>query len=178
MMRVWTRPLLLGLIVAALAAWAGVAAIPYAIMEGAVRKLAAQGAGLNRMSHGELASADRQPVVRPSPDLAYSSCPFDLSDSPLVIDVVPVAGRYHSLSIFDAATNAIFVRNDLEARGTSYRIIVARDDQVVPEGAEVVRTAHNRGIALVRLLLKERTELAMLGPARRKSTCRLLTKGK
>jgi uncharacterized membrane protein len=71
--------------------------------------------GINRMSYGNLASPARQPVVRPSPDLAYSSCPYDLSNGPIAIDVAPVPGRYTSLSIFDAATDVIFVRNDVEA---------------------------------------------------------------
>lgn len=175
-MRSWLGPILLGLIAAAVAAWAAIAAIPYGLMNVAIDRL--EQGGINAMSYGNLATPDRQPVVRPSPDLAYSSCPFDLSAGPLQIDVTPVEGRYSSLSIFDAATDVIFIRNDIEAGGKPYRIIVAREGQAVPAGAEVVRTNHDRGIALIRLLLQDPAEIGALDAVRRQSSCRTVTNPK
>lgn len=174
-MRRWLGPALVGLIVAAATGYAAIAAIPYGLMEGAIRKLSGDG-GVNHMAYGNLATPARQPVVRPSPDLAYSSCPYDLSAGPLAIDVAPVPGRYSSLSIFDAATDVVFVRNDAEANGKPYRIIVAREGQAVPAGTEVVRTNHDRGIALIRLLLKDPSEIGQLDAARRQSFCATVTK--
>jgi len=173
-MRNWLGPLAFGLLVAAITGYAAIAAIPYGLMNVAVDRLG-QG-GTNRMAYGNLATPDRQPVVRPSPDLAYSTCPYDLSAGPLAIDVTPVPGRYSSLSIFDAATDVIFVRNDVEAGGKPYRIILARDGQAVPAGAEIVRTNHDRGIALIRLLLKDPAEIGALDAARRQSSCTTVTK--
>ena len=173
-MRNWLGPLLFGLIVAAAAACAAIAAIPYGLMTVAMDRLGQGGA--NSMAYGNLATPARQPVVRPSPDLAYSSCPYDLSAGPVAIDVTPVPGRYSSLSIFDAATDVIFVRNDVEAGGKPYRIIVARDGQAVPAGSEVVRTSHDRGIALIRLLLKDPGEITGLDAVRRQSSCAPVTK--
>ncbi|WP_428627201.1 DUF1254 domain-containing protein [Sphingopyxis sp.] len=173
-MRNWLGPLVLGLIVAAAAAYAAIAYIPYGLMGIAMDRLG-QG-GINTMSYGNLATPARQPVVRPSPDLAYSSCPYDLSAGPLAIDMTPVPGRYSSLSIFDAATDVIFVRNDVEAKGRPFRIIVAREGQSVPAGAEIVRTNHDRGIALIRLLLKNPSEIGGLDAVRRQSSCRVVTK--
>lgn len=173
-MRNWLGPLAFGLILAAVTTWAAIGAIPYGLMNVAMERLG-QG-GINTMSHGNLATPARQPVVRPSPDLAYSSCPYDLSAGPLAIDVTPVPGRYSSLSIFDAATDVIFVRNDVEAQGKPFRIVVARNGQAVPAGAEVVRTTHDRGIALVRLLLKDPKEIGGLNAVRRQSTCATVTK--
>ncbi|WP_428682313.1 DUF1254 domain-containing protein [Sphingopyxis sp.] len=172
-MRRWLGPILFGLIVAAAIAWAAILYIPYGLMGIAIDRLG-QG-GVNSMSYGNLATPERQPVVRPSPDLAYSSCPYDLSKGPVAIDVVPVPGRYSSLSIFDAATDVIFVRNDVEAGGKPYRIVIARDGQIVPPGAEIVRTNHDRGIALVRLLLKEPAEIGGLDAVRRQSSCQVVT---
>jgi uncharacterized membrane protein len=173
-MRNWLGPLVFGLILAAATAWAAIGAIPYGLMNVAMERLG-QG-GINTMSHGNLATPARQPVVRPSPDLAYSTCPYDLSAGPLAIDVAPVPGRYSSLSIFDAATDVIFVRNDVEAGGNPFRIIVAREGQAVPAGAEVVRTNHDRGIALIRLLLKDPKEIGGLNAVRRQSSCATVTK--
>lgn len=175
-MRRWLGPILFGLIVAAAAACAVIAYIPYGLMHVAIDRLG-QG-GINSMSYGNLATPERQPVVRPSPDLAYSSCPYDLSKGPVAIDVAPVPGRYSSLSVFDAATDVIFVRNDVEAGGKPYRIIVARPGQAVPAGIEVVRTNHDRGIALIRLLLKEPAEIGGLDAARRQSSCTPVTNPK
>lgn len=175
-MRRWLGPILFGLLVAAATAWAAVLYIPYGLMNVAMDRLG-QG-GVNTMSHGNLASPQRQPVVRPSPDLAYSSCPYDLSAGPVAIEVTPVAGRYSSLSVFDAATDVIFVRNDVEAGGKPYRIVVARDGQAVPAGAEVVRTDHDRGIALIRLLLRDPAEIGGLDAARRQSSCAPVTNEK
>lgn len=175
-MRGWLGPILFGLIVAAATAWAAVLYVPYGLMNVAMERLG-QG-GVNKMSYGNLATPERQPVVRPSPDLAYSSCPYDLSAGPVAIDVAPVAGRYSSLSVFDAATDVIFVRNDVEAGGKPYRIIVARAGQAVPAGAEVVRTDHDRGIALIRLLLKDPEEIGGLDAARRESSCATVTNKK
>ncbi|OHD06747.1 DUF1254 domain-containing protein [Sphingopyxis sp. RIFCSPHIGHO2_12_FULL_65_19] len=173
-MRAWLGPLAFGLIVAAATAGAAILAIPYGLMNVAMERLG-QG-GINHMSHGNLATPERQPVVRPSPDLAYSTCPYDLSKGPIAIDMTPVPGRYSSLSIFDAATDVIFVRNDVEAGGKPFRIIVARAGQEVPKGAEVVRTQHDRGIALVRLLLKDPSEIGALTAIRGQSSCRTVTK--
>lgn len=169
-MRRWLGPILFGLIVAAAAAWAAILYIPHGLMNVAMERLG-QG-GTNSMSHGNLATPERQPVVRPSPDLAYSSCPYDLSKGPVAIDVTPVPGRYSSLSLFDAATDVIFVRNDVEAGGKPYRIIVAREGQAVPASVETVRTNHDRGIALIRLLLKDPTEISALDTVRHQSSCR------
>ncbi|MDO9369338.1 MAG: DUF1254 domain-containing protein [Sphingopyxis sp.] len=175
-MRNWFGPLLLGVLVAAGTTYASIRAIPYGLMNIAIDRLG-QG-GTNSMSYGNLATPERQPVVRPSPDLAYSSCPYNISEGPIEIDVAPVPGRYMSLSIFDAATDVIFVRNDVQAGGKRFRIIVARDGQAVPKGTEVVRTNHDHGIALIRLLLKDPAEIGGLDAVRRQSSCRLVTNQK
>ena len=175
-MRHWLGPLLFGAVVAAATIWAAVSYVPYALMNVAMDRLG-QG-GINTMSYGALATAARQPIVRPSPDLAYSTCPYDLSAGPLAIEVTPVPGRYSSLSIFDAATDVIFVRNDMQTGGKPFRIIVAREGQAVPAGAEIVRTNHDKGIALVRFLLKDPAEIGGLDAVRRQSSCRPVTNPK
>ncbi|MCW5647308.1 MAG: DUF1254 domain-containing protein [Sphingopyxis sp.] len=172
-MRSWLGPLIAGAVLAAVTAWIAITVIPYGLMNVAIERLG-QG-GVNRMSHGNLATPARQPVVRPSPDLAYSSCPYNLSDGPLAIDVTPVEGRYSSLSIFDGATDVIFVRNDIEAGGKPYRVILARNGQPVPADAEVVRTDHDKGIALIRLLLQDSSEIGKLDAVRRQSSCAPVT---
>ena len=169
-MKRWIVPLLV--FFAALAGgWhATLALTTYGLMEGAVRRVSAH-SGLNVMTYANLATPENQPIVRPSPDLAYASCPFDLSAGPLLVTYVPVAGRYSSLSVFDARTDAVFVRNDVQAGGKPLKIVVARAGQKAPAGYETVRVNHDRGIALVRLLLASPAEIGQLDVVRRQSNC-------
>lgn len=169
----WIGPLLVAAIAAILGWYGSLALSTYGIMEAAIRRISAYG-GMNVMRYGTLPTAQNQPIVRPSPDLAYSSCPYDLSHGPLLIKVTPAPGRYSSLSIFDARTDVVFVRNDLQAGGKPYEIIVARPDQAVPKGQEVVRVNYDRGIALIRLLLRNPKEIGDLDPIRRQSSCQAL----
>lgn len=169
----WFGPLLVALGAAALGWYGGLAASSFGLMEAAIRRISAE-SGLNVMRYGTLPTAENQPIVRPSPDLAYSSCAYDLSKGPLKIHVAPVPGRYSSLSIFNARTDVVFVRNDVQAAGKPYDIILARAEQSVPKGADVVRVDYNRGIALIRLLLKSPSEIGTLEAVRRQSTCQSL----
>ncbi len=169
-MKPWTGPLLAGVLATATGAIAATVSIPQLIMSMAVKGMAARGA-INAMVHGKLSTPDNQPIVRPSPDLAYSSCPFDVSGGPVEVLVVPVAGRYSSLSIFDGRTDVVFVRNDIQAQGKPYSVVIARAGQSVPVGREVVRVDQDRGIALIRLLLATPSELSALEPQRERSRC-------
>jgi uncharacterized membrane protein len=171
-MKRWILPIALFGVTACAAWYATVAAVPAALMKIAISRLEERG-GSNVMAHGNLSTPANQPVVRPSPDLAYSTCPFDLSKGAVLITHVPVVGRYSSLSVFDARTDVAFVRNDAQAQGKPYQVALAREGQAVPKGVTVVRLKYDRGIALIRLLLNAPSEIAALDPARRQSTCRV-----
>lgn len=166
----WILPILVFLATAAGAWHATLAATTFGLMEAAVRRISGR-AGLNTMTYGNIATPANQPIVRPSPDLAYSSCPYDLSDGPLLINFVPATGRYSSLSVFDARTDVVFVRNDVQAGGKPFKIAIARDGQTVPNGIETVRVRYDRGVAIVRLLLAKPTEIAQFDAVRRQTNC-------
>jgi uncharacterized membrane protein len=170
-MKQWIGPAALALIAATGGYYGGLALSTYGLMEAAVRRIAGD-TGLNAMRYGELPTPENQPVVRPSPDLAYSSCPYDLSKGPVLISIKPAPGRYSSLSVFDARTDVVFVRNDMDAGGKPFQIALARRGQKVPAGVETVRVDYDRGIALVRLLLKTPSDIKDLDGVRRQSTCK------
>ncbi|HEX2764076.1 MAG TPA: DUF1254 domain-containing protein [Allosphingosinicella sp.] len=172
-MRRWWLPASLGVLLALLTYQAALIAAPRVIMSLAVRRIAAVG-GLNRMFHAPLPGPGRRTVVRPSPDLAYSSCPFDLSKGPLLIEVAPVAAPYWSLSVFDDRTDVAFVRNNRDNRGAPIRIVLARPGQAIPAGTEAVRLRGDRGVALIRILLEDRSRFPLIDAARRPSFCRPL----
>ena len=170
-MKRWLLPALVGVVMAALAWQATLLAIPRGIMSLAVSRLGEAG-GLNRMLHAPLPGPGRRTVVRPSPDLAYSSCPFDLSKGPLLVEVAPVAAPYWSLSVFDARTDVAFVRNNRDTGGKGFRIALATQGQAVPAGVETIRLDDAKGVALLRILVEDRARFSSLDRARRGSGCR------
>ena len=169
-MRRWLVPLLCGVAAALLAYQLALAATPRLLMAAALRRVE-QAGGANAMRHPPLPTAQSRTIVRPSPDLAYSSCLFDLSDGPVLVEVQPVPAPYWSLSVFDARTDAAFVRNNRDSGGGPIRIAIARPGQPVPAGLETVRVGGDRGIALVRMLVGTRDLYPAIDRARRASRC-------
>lgn len=171
MIRRWLGPLIIGTLLGA-GAWQAVTVmIPDALMRLALDRVSKVG-GPNRFTHAPLATAESRAIVRPSPDLAYSSCPFDLSKGPLLIDAVPVPAPYWSLSIFDTHTDAVLVRNAIKAGDKPFRVAVLAASQSAPAGYEPVRVDGTRGIALIRILIDDRSKFATIDRERRSTTCR------
>jgi uncharacterized membrane protein len=173
MMRQWLFPILAGLVLSAGAYQATLLATPYVLMNGAMKKIGARGPE-NRFAFGQMATADNQPIVRPSPDLSYSTCVYNLADGPVLIDVEPVPEHYWSVSIFDARTDVAAVRSDRDTGGKPARLALVKAGQKAPAGYEPVRLEHDRGIALIRILLADAGEFPAIDATRRKSTCRAL----
>jgi uncharacterized membrane protein len=166
----WLAPLLVGLAVALGAYQFALVATPRLLMAAAFERISA--GGVNRFSFAPLATDRSRAIVRPSPDLAYASCPFDVSRGALLIDVPPVPARYWSLSVFDAETDVAFVRNNVDSGGGAIRAAVALAGAPVPAGYPRVTVAKPRGIALVRILVEDRRGFGAIDAARRQARCR------
>lgn len=153
--------------------YATLAAAPFGLMRLAEAKIASN-APINRFTHQPPVRAEQQFVVRPSPDLLYSTCPYDLTAGPLEITAVPVPGRYSSISVFDARTDVAFVRNDKQMAGQAMRVVLALPGQKTPAGTETIRVRYATGIILQRVLLADPSEPAQVDPIRTKARCRTL----
>lgn len=173
-MRRWLFPLLLGLVLAFVGYHVALAQFPRVLMDLATRRVA-KGAGYNTMTAVPLATDKSRAIVRPSPDLAYSTCPFDLSDGPVLVDVVPVPAAYWSLSVFDDRTDVAYVRNNIEADNQPIRIAIAQEGQPVPDSMTAVRVKGRTGIALLRILVQDRRQFDAIDAARKKSSCKGLS---
>jgi uncharacterized membrane protein len=170
-MRRWLLPIAVGAL-AATAAWqATLVATPYLLMRVAMKRLGEQGP-VNAFQHAPPTRAERQPVVRPSPDLLYSICVFDLSQSPLLIDVPPIPGHYWSVSIFDARTDVAAVRSDRDTGGGPARLALTWGAQSTAAGYEPVRLEHARGMALIRVLVSGEADYREVDPVRQRASCR------
>lgn len=169
---IWRRlaPVVVGIVVAVIAYDLALTATPRLLMAAAFDRISA--GGVNRFTFTPLATDRSRAIVRPSPDLAYASCPFDLADGALLIDVPPVPASYWSLSVFDAETDVAFVRNNIDSAGSPIRAAVALAGQPVPGGYARVTVAKPRGIALVRILVEDRTAFPTIDAARRQARCR------
>ena len=171
MIRTWLFPILVGFAAAA-AAWYGtLVAAPHFLMSTAIERIGERGT-VNNFGFGELSTADNQPIVRPSPDLVYSSCVFDISKGPVLIDVPPVPEAYWSISVFDARTDVMAVRSDRDTGGKPARLALLQKGGIAPAGYEPVELGYDTGIALIRILLSDPKDYAKIDAIRRKATCR------
>lgn len=170
-MRRWLLPIVVGALVATAAWHATLVATPYALMRVAMKRLGEQGR-TNAFLHAPPTRAESQPVVRPSPDLLYSICVFDLSQRPVLIDVPPIPGHYWSVSIFDSRTDVAAVRSDRDTGGGPARLALISGAQSAPAGYQSVRLEHARGMALIRVLVSGEADYLEVDPVRQRATCR------
>jgi uncharacterized membrane protein len=153
------------LAVAAVAHLATVATLPQLINRYVLGRLAAQAGGYNIAVAAPRADATARWVVRPSPDLLYTICVFDVSQQPLRV-TAPVQGSYVSVSGFDMDTNNFFAINDAElAPGPDgskrFDLLVARAGAPdAPPGAIAAPSA--RGLILFRSLITDEAQLEEL----------------
>lgn len=161
---------------------ASVALIPRLVMHVALQRMSAR--GINTMIHSPRATSDSRAVVRPSPDLLYSACPFDLAKAgALRVSVSGMPKTYWSISIFDAATDNVFALNDSAARDGSAEVILAPMDArhgagpgaagIADRGRGTVRVyvPTARGLVLVRTLIDDEKRLSAIDSARRTARC-------
>lgn len=146
--------------------------MPRFLMARAMAKLAA-GTGYNVLTHPARADASARAIVRPSPDLAYSVCVFDVSHQPLRI-TAPVHRGYMSLSLFADNTDNFFVVNDQQVAEGRIDIVLAGPSSPtgdVSGGAQVVRAPSNKGVILFRRVIPGDEEYARIDAERREAKC-------
>lgn len=172
-MRRWIGPLVAALVVAIAAYQVTLVETPRILMRLAIARVA-KGAGFNALYAAPLATAEARAIVRPSPDLAYSSCPYDVSKGPVLVEVPTMPAPYWSLSVFDARTDTAFVRNNLQAGGQSIRIAIIAKGNQGPAGYEPVPVEGAKGVGLVRILVPDRNAFAAIDQARKAASCRAM----
>jgi uncharacterized membrane protein len=159
------------LLVAAVVHLGSLLLVPPVIMHFTMAKIA-QGGHANEMRHGARPSAAARGVVRPSPDLLYSTCVLNLSQAAGVrVTAHDMPKTYWSISIFDGETNNIFVLDDRQAKGKPVEIAVVGPDGMPPLPGITVHLPGRHGLLLVRTLIDNDAHLAAIDKARRNVTC-------
>lgn len=168
----WVKWGVFALILAAIVHWTAVAYAPTLIMSRVMSALGTR--NTNQISHGERATAASRRIVKPSPDLLYSQCVFDVSRRPLKITTAAPTDTYWSVAFYAANTDNFFVLNDTQAKGQPATIVLMGSAQNVPpqpEGTIVVTAPTTRGIVLFRTLINDDTREAELDQQRKAAKC-------
>jgi uncharacterized membrane protein len=168
------RPVKLALLFAAAAVLGHVGlvmATPYVLMKVVTKRASQDGKLINQFQFGPRTTKDSRGVVRPSPDLAYSTCVYDLANGPVLVEAAPTPGQgYVSLSVFAANTDNVAVF-DTTQLPQGIRFVLAREGQKTPDGEKVVVSPSDRGIILDRRLAANDELFAAADQARRSDKC-------
>lgn len=149
--------------------------LPGAVMANTLETLTAT-TGYNTIRHAGRADAESRKIVRPSPDLLYSVCPFDLdrANGALRVHAVVPSGTYWSVSVFDAYTNNIFIENNRQARvGKVDFVVVGPKSGLIDDGRgrPQVYSPTTKGVVLFRTLIDDEARLPEIDAARRLAGC-------
>lgn len=148
-----------------------VLATPHLLMNVAMKRISQDGKLVNQFYFGPRTTQESRGIVRPSPDLAYSSCVFDLSGGPVLIEAAPSPNQgYVSISVFASNTDNIAVFDSAQAP-QGVRFVLAREGQAVPQGERVVISPSDRGIVLDRRLAPSAEFFVAADRARRGDKC-------
>lgn len=144
------------LVSAGLAHWLTLESLPGAIMARAMDTMAERGIPFHSFVLVPRATPQNQTVVRPSPDLAYSICRFDLTEAPYGLEVIagPSVGLA-SMSFFDAETNNFATLALAEDQSLAVELLpTSLQPQGIREEPEstVVRAPTETGLILLRRL--------------------------
>ena len=168
------RPVKLALLFLAAAAFGHVGlvlATPHVLMNVAMKRVSQDGKLVNQFIFGPRTTQNSRNIVRPSPDLAYSTCVYDLKDGPLLIEAAPSPNNgYVSLSVFAANTDNIAVFDTAQSP-QGIRFVLAREGQKTPAGEKVVISTSDRGMILDRRLAPNAELFAAADQARRGDKC-------
>ena len=152
-----------------------VAAVPHLVMFMASQRiLKKSGSGINRLLLAPRVTVNSRDVVKPSPDLLYSLCVYDVSARPLRI-TAPVPDTYWSISFYQTNTDNFFVLNDRQVETDPVKIVLVGPDMPVPDiaDAEVVVAPSNKGVFLLRSLIMDEDKLDDLIRIQRTASCTL-----
>jgi uncharacterized membrane protein len=151
-------------------------AAPQVIMNIAVTRVAEGRFNVLRQTP-RVTETSRQ-IVRPSPDLAYSACAFDLADGPVRIRAAPW-GQYWSLALYASNTDNFWTGNDRAFPNGAQIVLIAKGQtHAAAPGETVVESPSRRGIALIRRLAPRAADFAAVEQVRAQDVCARLSERK
>lgn len=159
------------------------AGVPYGVMAMIKSRMATiGGTGVNTMYHSERPSHTSRNVVRPSPELLYSICWFDVSRSPVRITTGAPSGTYWSAAVYRDNTDNFYVVNDTMTQGAKADFILYGANQISGGkgtfeasyghlGIPGVQSPSATGLVLIRTLINDESRLPEIDGERRQAKC-------
>lgn len=128
-------------------------ALPPLFMSRAMEMLQSQGAPINAIRLAPRMTPQTQTVVRPSPDLAYSICLFDVTDGPVRVEAAR-GPDYASMSVYDARTDNIAAFSLRDGSNEPNAIVIALQGEETRGARDGFRVNvdHPKGVVLIRRL--------------------------
>jgi uncharacterized membrane protein len=110
--------------------------------------------GYNHLVVSPIADDSSRSVVRPSPDLLYASCIYNLEEGPVLIEA-QVPERYWSMQFYQMNTdNYAGITNQRDERhrvGTVAKVtLIGTDDDAANYQGMVIQSPTDRGMVLLR----------------------------
>ena len=172
----WWRTIAVLALFAGLGHVAYVMAYPYVIMRGTMRGIEQRAGGPNRAFVSKLPDETARGIVKPSPDLLYAICVFDLAAGPVEITARP-SRDYWSVALYAASTDNFFVLNDTQAGGKPVRLVVSSAGfdtrpMAAPDGTRFVQSPSTRGIVLFRHLVLDPADQGDAQAAAQTAACK------
>jgi uncharacterized membrane protein len=121
-------------------------------------------------------TSESRAVVRPSPDLLYSLCCYDVSQYPLRLTAL-VPDNYWSISGFGMNTDNFFVINDKQAKSNPIEVVLISRGMMYQDStgkAYVIVAPSDKGIILIRTVITGKADLPALMQVQRKATAELV----
>ncbi len=145
-------------------------AYPYYVMYRLAQKR--QGT-VNTITHRPPTTAESRAVVRPSPDLLYSACGYDVREKPLRITARVPDNTYWSLSIFAANTDNFFVINDRQVESKRIEVILVGEGNPRPDARDAitVEAPTDVGAVLFRTLVTDEEKIDDLIEIQKQAKC-------
>jgi len=147
-----------------------VKAYPYYIMV----KLSKSSPGtINTITHSPRVDETARRVVRPSPNLLYSVCGYDVGEGPVRLTAPIPEDTYWSLSIFAVNTDNSFVINDRQVKSDKIEVILVDKGETVPDPGDaiVVEAKTIKGAVLFRMLIPDESRLDELISIQKQAKC-------
>ena len=134
-----------------------------------------QQVGLNHIVAGPLPTDKSRSVVKPSPDLLYAVCIYDVSAGPVHITIAPPE-TYWSLSLFARNTDNYFKLSEADVNAGAAEIVVGRAQdagtaKATFPAAKFVVSPSASGVMLARLLVLDQNNMAAALAAQKSVRC-------
>ncbi len=166
----WGRMLILVIAIAAATHVVLLMLVPAYIMDIAMDRISEGGQPAFAPRADETARA----IVKPSPDLLYAACSYDLADGPMIVTAKPPADTYWSAAFYSSETDNYAVTRDGPDTANGVTFVIHGEGAApahVPAGAILITSPTRRGLMLMRSLINDDARAGEIDAARRQTTC-------